>query len=219
MKKTFILALSLLFLALSNAFAQNEKGEAFWIMLQQYNSTPDKKLCAKTIDFLNAGVHNDEIFFLRFRAFYVPLFETNEMVKAEFDKKRSKIENAEMADLFEEMLSMSSTLVYETALPTPDVNEMLCYSYFATGDGKYIDQLLERAKDNEERKDLDKFMVGANALWWLAEIKVINESAKKYLETKAGNKYAETALKSRSYDLKNIQLDVLGAQKKKGIWK
>lgn len=220
MKKTLSICFTLLILAFTNsASAQNEKSEPFWKMLQQYYFAPDKKICSKTIDFLNSGVHDDEIFTLRFRAFYVPLFEKDAAIKAEFEKKFSKIENAEMSELFESMLSMTTDGVYEMALPTPDVNEMLCYSYYATSNTKYIDQLLERAKGNEERKELDKFMIGANALWWLAFIRDENILVKEYLETLPTNEYAKTALKSRAYDLKNIQLEVLATQKKKGIWK
>ncbi len=220
MKKTLILSLILLLLGCSiSSFAQNEKADKYWEMIKTYHYTHDDKICKKTVDFLNAGVHDDYIFELRFLAFYVPLFEKDETVKAEFEKRIPKIISSEKQGLFEDMLNMTSERVYETAYTTPDVNEMLCYSYYATGDTKYIDQLLENAKDTEERVDLAKYMIGANALWWLAEIKAEDDFFKEYLESKVGNQYAETALKSRSYDLKNIQLEVLTEQKKKGIWK
>ena len=95
---------------------------------------------------------------------------------------------------------------------------MICYSYYANGDTKYIDQLLERAKDSEERIDLGKFMIGSNALWKLTKIRAEDEKIKQYLETLPDNKYAVTAVKRRAYDLKNDELRILKEQKDNKIW-
>lgn len=218
MKKITLLSL-LLSLSISGIFAQNEKGDQFWQMLRSYYYAPDKAIVSKTIDYLNAGIYDADVFELRLKAFYSALFGVNPAIKAEYDKKKGKIKSAELADMMETISMLNIEDVYANAPETPDVNEMYCYSYYATGDIKYLDKLLERAKDNEERTDLDKYMIGANALWWLATIKVDNPIIQQYLESKKDNKYADTALKSRAYDLKNIQLDVLADQKKKGIWK
>lgn len=220
MKKTYLLALTLMLLGFtSSSFAQNEKGDQFWKMLKAYYYAPDKAIVSKTIDYLNAGIYDADVFEFRLKAFYSALFGINPTVKAEYEKKKAKIKSAELSDLMETISGLNIEDVYANAPQTPDVNEMLCYSYFATGETKYIDLLLDKAKDNEERADLDKYMVGANALWWLATLRDDNILVQEYLQTKPANKYAETALKSRAYDLKNIQLEVLTAQKKKGVWK
>ncbi len=218
MKRT--LSLILLFLGLSaSSFAQNEKAEAYWEMITTYHYTHNEKLCKETVKFLNSGVHDDETFELRFKAFYVPLFETNEEVKAEFEKRIPKIVSSEWQGLFEDMLDMTTDMVYETAPQYTEDNEMLCYSFYATGDTKYIDQLLDKAKNIEERVNEDKYVIGANALWWLANLKDENEFIKEYLESLTDNQYAVTALKSRPFDLRKADLDFQREQRDKGIWK
>ena len=218
MKTKFILLIA--FISLSSVtFAQNEKGEKFLKLMRDYYFTHDKTLVNQTIDMINGGLWDEGVFEMRFKAFYGALFAINPEVKAEFQKKVIKIKSTEFADLFEQVFNSSIDDIYANAPETIDANEMICYSYYATGDNKYIDQLLTKAADSEERKDLDKYMVGANALWWLATVRDEHILIKEYLDTKAGNKYAQIALKSRAYDLKNQQLDVLAEQKKKGIWK
>lgn len=219
-RKTYIIAFTLILLGIFNSSsAQNEKADQFWKMLKTYYYNPDKSLINKTVDYLNAGIYDADVFELRIKAFYSALFGVNPTIKAEFDKKKAKIKSAELSDLMETVSNMNIEDVYTQAPETPDVNEMLCYSYFATGDTKYIDRLLEKAKDNDERKVLEKYMIGANALWWLATIRDEHPLVQEYLATKSSDKNAQTALKSRAYDLKNIQLDILADQKKKGIWK
>ena len=220
MKKTLCSFFLLLFLlSAGNVSAQNEKADKFWKTLQTYYFLHDKSLVNQTIDYLNAGVYDANVFELRFRAFYCALFSVDGKIKADFQSKLKKIKSAELEDMFETITNSNIDDIYANAPETPDANEMLCYSYYATGDSRYIDRLLEKAKGNDERKDLDKYMIGANAIWWLATLRDENILVKQYLEAKTANKAAEIALTNRAYDLKNIQLDVLADQKKKGIWK
>ena len=213
----------LLFLALfslsSLSFSQNEKGEKFLKTMKTYYITHPKDIVNQTINIINGGLWDEGYFEMRFKAFYSVLFVANPAIKAEFQKKVSKIKSSEFSDLFEQLFNTTVEDVYANAPETPDVNEMLCYSYYANGDTKYLNQLLEKAKDNEERVDLMKFMIGANALWWLANTRDEDILIQQYLETLPNNNYAVIALKSRAYDLKNQQLVVLEDQKKKKIWK
>lgn len=221
MKKLLTITL-LLACSLSYAFdpyAEDPKGDKFLQLYKTYYITKDKAIVDKTIKFINKGLWDEGVFEMRFKAFYSVLFSTNEEVKAEFEKKLPKIKNANFFDMFEQLLNTSVEDIYANAPETPDVNEMLFYSYYANGDTKYLDQLLENAKDNEERVDLTKFMIGANALWWLATIRAEDIEVQKYLEKLPDNKYAVIALKSRAYDLKNQQLVVLEEQRKNKIWK
>ncbi len=200
-------------------YAEDPKGAEILKMYKTYHITPESKIVGKTIKFINNGLWDESVFEMRFKAFFSVLFEVNPTIKTEFQKKLPKLKNADFLDLFEQLLDSSVEQVYEYAPQTVDVNEMLCYSYYASGDIKYLNQLLENAKDNEERVDLGKFMVGANALWWLATIRAEDAMVKTHLEKLTDNKYAVIAIKSRAYDLKNAQLKVLEEQKKKGIWK
>lgn len=221
MKHLLTFALLMIF-SLSHAFdpyTEDPKGAEFINMYKTYHITPNKNLVSKTIKYINKGLWDEGVFEMRYKAFFSVLFTINPEIKAEFQKKLPKLKNADFLDLFEQLFESSIEQVYENAPPTVDINEMLCYSYYASGDNKYLDKLLELAKDNEERVDETKFMIGANALWCLATIRAEDIEVKKYLESLPENKYAEIALKSRAYDLKNEQLRILEEQKKNMIWK
>ena len=220
--KQLLATILVLSCSLSYAFdpyAEDPKGEKILTLYKTYHITKDKAIVTKTIKIINDGLWDEGVFEMRFKAFFSELFAVNETVKNEFENKLSKIKNADFIDVFEKILASGVADIYANAPQTPDVNEMLCYSYYANGNTKYIDQLLEKAKDNEERTDLNRFMIGANALWWLATLKAEDENVEKYLQSLTDNQFAVTALKSRAYDLKNEQLQVLQEQKKNKNWK
>jgi hypothetical protein len=200
-------------------YAEDPKGDKIIELYKTYSTTLDKGIVDKTIKIINDGLYDEGTFEIRFKGFFSALFEKDAAIKAEFEKKKSKIKNNDFVDLFDQILSSSVEDIYTNAPNTIDVNEMLVYSYYGTGDMKYINQLLMKAKDVEERVDLDKFMIGANALWWLATLKADDEKVLNYLAKLPNDKYATIAFKSRAYDLKNEQLKILEDQKKKNIWK
>ena len=201
-----------------DSYAEDPKGDKILNLYKTYYSTQDKAIVDKTIKFINEGLWDEGIFDMRYKAFFGELFTANPEIKAEFEKKLSKIKNADFYDLFEYLINSSVEDVYANAPETVDINEMLVYSYYANHNVKYLVQLLEKAKDTEERTDLNKFMIGWSAIWWLATIKDEKPGVNKFLEELPNDKFATMAFKSRAYDLKNEQLRILEEQKKKKIW-
>jgi hypothetical protein len=200
-------------------YKEDPKGDKMLNLYKTYYITQDKAIVDKTIKFINDGLWDEGVFDMRYKAFFSELFTVNPEIKAEVQKKLPKIKNANFYDLFEQLLNSSVEDIYTNAPTTVDVNEMLVYSYYADGNVKYLVQLLEKSKDTEERVELDKFMIGWNAIWWLATIKVEDAKVNKFLEGLPNDKYAVIAFKSRAYDLKNEQLKIMEEQKKNKIWK
>lgn len=200
-------------------YAEDPKGDKMLNLYKTYHITQDKAIVDKTIAYINKGLWDEGVFDMRYKAFFSELMAVKPEIKAEIQKKLPKIKNANFYDTFEQLLNSTVEDVYANVLATVDVNEMLVYSYYADGNVKYLVQLLEKSKDTEERVELDKFMIGWNAIWWLATLKVEDAKVNKFLEGLPNDKYAVIAYKSRAYDLKNEQLRIMEEQKKNKIWK
>lgn len=200
-------------------YAEDPKGDKMLNLYKTYYITQDKAIVDKTIAYINKGLWDEGVFDMRYKAFFSELMAVNPEIKAEIQKKLPKIKNANFYDVFEQLLNSTVEDVYANAPATVDLNEMLVYSFYADGNVKYLTQLLEKSQNTEERTDLDKFMIGWNAIWWLATLKAEDTKASKFLEGLPNDKYATIAFKSRAYDLKNEQLRIMEEQKKNKIWK
>lgn len=95
-------------------------------------------------------------------------------------------------------------------------NDMNWACYFATGDTKYVQNLLDVAAHYGERKDKDLYLVAATAMWSLASNSRFPE-VRRYLQSNAGP-VAKAILETSSEAIAAEIRNTLAEQRQKGIW-
>jgi hypothetical protein len=95
-------------------------------------------------------------------------------------------------------------------------NDMNWTCYFATGDTKYVQNLLDVAAHYRERKDKDLYLVAATAMWSLASNSRFPE-VRRYLQSNA-SPVAKTILGTPSEAIAAEVRNTLAEQHQKGIW-
>jgi len=95
-------------------------------------------------------------------------------------------------------------------------NDMNWACYFATGDTKYVQNLLDVAAHYGERKDKDLYLVAATAMWSLASNSRFPE-IRRYLQSNA-SPAAMAILGTPSEAIAAEVRNTLAEQHQKGIW-
>ena len=152
-------------------------------ILHTYYLYKDKDLVDKTIDYINNSPTTYENLESILKGFFGALFLSDESVKKSFNENFDRIENSDFKELLESLNSSNIDTIYSKAKITADYNDMNWASYFATGNLKYLDNIISNISYDNEREDIVLFLAGASAKWSLCSNANQDEVVKKYLES------------------------------------
>ena len=219
MKNLFIilfLAISLLFPKIS--FAQNSNRD-FKQILQTYYLYKDKDVVDKAIDFLNNTAMDYNRLNPIITGFFGAAFLNNEALKKDFTLNINRIEKTEFKQLFIFLFSSNIDTLYSQTKISASLNDMNWSSFFATGNTKYLDNIISHTPYMENRIDVNLFLAGASAKWSLCGNSKQNDVVNKYLNSlKDKNPTLKEILENEPQYFNNKIISILKKQKENGIW-
>ena len=120
--------------------------------------------------------------------------------------------------------SASPNKLLDDEPPSPSRNDICWGAFFASGDHKYLTELMQQLRYMSERKDLNLFTVGGSAKWSLASNARSHPVVKSALEDARGKASGE--LKQQIVDvltkspgaIRQEMVDVIREQHAKGKW-
>lgn len=214
LKLALLFALNLLLT--TAALAQDGEAE-YGNILQTYYTQNDPELVAKTVTFVNTTSMPYQQLAPMLQGFFGALFQQNPAVKTALLARLGDVKPPEYQQLFRRLGHTSLDSLYAQARPTPQLNDMNWSSYFATGNTKYLDNLLRNTQYYEERKDLTLFVTGSSAMWSLSSNARQHPAVGAYL-AKAKNKNAALALKKEPGYFREEMTNIVRQQRAKGVW-
>jgi hypothetical protein len=199
---------------------ESEQEQDYYNVLQTYYLKKDKDIVNKTISFLN----NTQIDYTKAQphltGFFGALFASDAKIKTDFSDKINKIKDADFKKLFTHLLSTTIDSIYAKTPITPAYNDMNWSSYFATGNTKFLNNIIANMHFDDERKDMNLFMTGASAKWSLCSNAQQDKNVNAYLVSLKGtNPMISEILNKQPADIFQETVDVVKAQKAKGLWK
>jgi len=188
-------------------------------ILQTYYLYKDKDLVDKTIDFVNHSPMSYKRLEPILTGFFGALFLYDKDVKKSFVSNFDKIEKPDIKELLVTLSSSNIDTLYSKTKITPEYNDMNWASYFATGNVKYIDNIISKVPYENERTDINLFLAGASAKWSLCSNASQDKLVKKHLNSlKDKNKNIKDILQEDPQYFKDKMVEILKEQKSKGIW-
>lgn len=188
-------------------------------ILQNYYVYKDKDLVDKTIDFVNHSTITYQKLEPILSGFFGALFLSDKEVKKSFESNFDKIEKQEIRKLMMILSTSNRDTLYSKTKVTTEYNDRNWASYFATGNLKYIDNIIANVPYENERTDLSLFLAGASAKWSLCSNAKQDELVKKYLTgLKDKNENIKEILQEDPQYFKNKMVQIIKEQRLKGIW-
>ena len=217
MKK--FLTILILIVSLSNTVIGQNKERGFSDILQTYYLHKDKDITEKTIVFLNSPQAD----FVRLKpiltGFFGALFASDTVVKRNIISEINQLENSDFKKLFSLLDTSNIDTIYFNEKKSPAYNDMNWSSYFASGNLKYLDNIISNIHYSNERIDRNLFLTGASAKWSLCSNARQDLNVKKYLKSqKKNNKSVGEILKKEPYEFKEEMITVIKEQRAKGLW-
>ena len=166
MKLLLLLLLSLWWV--TPATAQNADDAAYAELLQTYHSNPDPELVGKTVAFANSTAMPLPQLTPLLQGFFGALFQQNPATGKALLTRIDDIHSPEFRQLFQALKKTNIDSLYASTLPGPALNDMNWASYFATGNSRYLDNLLGYTQYYNERRNLTLFLTAGSAMWSLA---------------------------------------------------
>lgn len=208
----------LIFLVTPFSYGQSSERN-FSNILQTYYLYKDKDLVDKTIDFVNHSQMSYKRLEPILTGFFGALFLDDKDVKKSFVSNFDKIKKPDIKELLVTLSSSNIDTLYSKTKITTEYNDMNWASYFATGNVKYIDNIISKVTYENERTDINLFLAGATAKWSLCSNASQDKLVKKHLNTlKDKNENIKEILQEDPQYFKNKMLEILKEQKSKGIW-
>ena len=219
MKITKVISIFFLIFFVSTSSYGQSSERNFSEILQTYYLYKDKDLVDKTIDFLNHSTMSYKRLEPILTGFFGALFLNDKDVKKSFVKNIDKIEKPDIKELIMTLSSSDIDILYSKAKITTEYNDMNWASYFATGNVKYIDNIISNVPYENERTDINLFLAGASAKWSLCSNANQDKLIKKHLESlKDKNENMKEILNKEPQYFKDKMVEILKEQKSKGIW-
>ncbi|OCB73997.1 hypothetical protein [Flavobacterium crassostreae] len=219
MKTTKVISIFFLIFFVSTSSYGQSSERNFSEILQTYYLYKDKDLVDKTIDFVNHSTMSYKRLEPILTGFFGALFLNDKNVKKSFVKNIDKIEKPEIKELIMTLSSSDIDILYSKAKITTEYNDMNWASYFATGNVKYIDNIISNLPYENERADINLFLAGASAKWSLCSNANQDKLVKKHLESlKDKNENMKEILNKEPQYFKDKMVEIIKVQKSKGIW-
>lgn len=183
MRKKLHVMITLFIMMVSPVFSQEATVESdFENILMHYFEDKDPRIVDVTLAYFKQAQDLDQQLNHVMAAFYAELFK-DESLEKEILEGIDTLGNYELSSFFHMVAEFDIDEFFKTAPDRAEVNDMCWAAYFAGGDEKYLDRLLETAITNlPEREDLQLFLAGGSAAWSLASNAGQYKTVKKYLE-------------------------------------
>ncbi|WP_157255309.1 hypothetical protein [Pedobacter sp. Leaf216] len=212
----FLLAIALL--PAKNAHAQNTNRN-FGQILQTYYLFQDKDIVEKAIDFVNNTPGNYNKLSPILTGFFGAAFISNETLKKNFTLNINRVQKPEFKQLFISLFSLNIDTLYSQTKLTASLNDMYWSSFFATGNTKYLDNIISHIPYAENRSDLNLFLAGSSAKWSLCSNSMQNDKVNKHLNAlKDKNPLLKEILENDPQYFREVMIDILKKQRENGIW-
>ena len=166
MKLLVLLLLSLWWV--TPAAAQNADDAAYAELLQTYHTSPDPELVSKTVAFANSTAMPLPQLTPLLQGFFGALFQQDPATRKALLSRIDDIRSPEFQQLLQSLRNTNIDSLYARAAPSPALNDMNWASYFATGNTRYLDNLLGYTQYYNERRNLTLFLTAGSAMWSLA---------------------------------------------------
>ena len=191
----------------------------FGKILQSYYLYKDKDLIDKTIDFINNTKMDYNSLNPILTGFFGALFLNDNSVKTNIISNLNKIEKLDIKELLTRLSSSNIDTFYSKAKVSTQYNDMNWSSFFATGNTKYVDNIISNIPFSENRIDINLFLTGASAKWSLCSNSKQDKTVKAYLSTvQEKNKNIKEILEKEQQYFREEMVSILKDQKAKGIW-
>ena len=215
-KSAFLLVIAILFSFVSiGQITDRNFGE----ILQSYYLYKDKDIIDKTIDFVNNTAMDYNSLKPMLTGFFGALFLNDTIVKSNFTNVLNRVEKSDIKELFISLASTNIDSFYAKADISVALNDMNWSSFFATGNTKYVDNIITNISYSENRSDINLFLAGATAKWSLCSNGHQDKVVKQHLTLlKDKNKIIEDILNKDQQYFREEMVDILKKQKAKGIW-
>jgi len=217
--KTFKIICSIIILSFPALSFGQETQRNFSDILQTYYLHKDTDLLEKTIEISN----NPKTEYKRFNpiltGFFGALFSIDTVVKNNFNLNLNKLENPDFKELFKYLTTSNIDSIYSKTSLSPEYNDMNWSSFFATGDVKFLDNIISNISLAENRIDRNLFLTGASAKWSLCSNARQDKKVKKHLAgLKENKKLIKEILKKEPQEFKQEMIDIIKEQRAKGLW-
>jgi hypothetical protein len=163
--KLFLIILIINLLSIRSIAQRSNKH--FNDIFQTYYLVKDTDLLEKTLEFVNYPIMPYERMEPILIGFYGALFSKDSLVKNSFLATIEKFKKTEYKSLFTSLFTLNMDSLYKNMQVSPSFNDFNWASYFATGDMKYLDNIIANIKYGENRVDLNLFLAGESAKWSL----------------------------------------------------
>lgn len=200
------------------SFGQSSDSD-FGELLQTYYLHKNVDIVNKAIDFINHTSMNYEQLEPMLTGFFGALFSKNANAKAAFAASHEKISRADVKQLMIRLTAIDIDKLYLKLPINPSYNDMNWASYFATGNVKYLDNIVYNIYYKQNRDDINLFLAGATAEWSLCSNAKQDAGVKKYLNSiKEKNEEINKILQSEPEYFKEEMNGIVNKQRQKGIW-
>jgi len=212
----FLLATALLPSKIS--FAQNTDRD-FKQILQTYYLHKDKDVVNKAIDFINTTSMDYIKLSPIITGFFGAAFLNDEALKKDFTSNINRLQKTEFKQLFVFLFSSNIDTLYSQTKISASLNDMNWSSFFATGNTKYLDNIISHIPYMENRIDLNLFLAGATAKWSLCGNSKNSDVVNKYLNSlKDTNPSIKEILEKEPQYFNEMIIGILKKQKEIGVW-
>ena len=196
-----------------------ESSREFGDILHSYYLYKDKDIADKTIDFVNNTTMDYSRLKPIFTGFFGALFLADTSVRVLFTSILNRIDKPEYRELFNSFRDLQIDSFYSKADISPSINDMNWSSYFATGNIKYLDNIISNIIHGDNRSDINLFLTGATAKWSLCSNARQDKMVERYLVSiKDSNKLIKPILENDPQFFRDEMTNILKDQKSKGIW-
>lgn len=219
MKKTVIILISTLALLFLNFSFGQTNNRNFGAILQSYYLYKDKDVVEKTVDFINNTTMDYNRLNPILTGFFGALFLNDTILKSKLIFNLNKVQKADIKRLLTELSFSNIDSFYSKSKITTDFNDMNWASFFATGNKKYLDNIISNIPYAENRSDINLFLTGASAKWSLCSNSKQDKVVKNYLTSlQNNNKAIKEILNQGQQYFREETVNILKKQKEKGIW-
>ena len=195
------------------------------IFFETYYLNPNSKRLRDALNFVDSsGMAKDQKLSNVLKISFSCLFSN---YKAhQIDYWHETIERLEQPSksLLKQAIESTPDEIISVAPLSPAKNDMNWACFFATGDAKYLNNILLSLEYLDERLDLQKYLSAASAKWSLASNSKTHTKVRMALEkmreqgSKTMQSVAEDILNKEPGRLREEMIAVLKAQKHKGVW-
>ena len=208
----------LIILSSKMVVAQNDDRN-FSQISQTYYLNKDTNIINKAIEFINKSPVDNNKLNPIITGFFGAAFLHDSKLKKDFISSIDRVEKPEIKKLLVYLFSANIDSIYLSVKPSPSFNDMNWASFFATGEVKYLDNIIAQIPNFDNRIDVNIFLAGATARWSLCGNARKHEAVNKRLTLlKDKNQAIKEILEKDPQFYNNEIIGIIKQQREKGIW-